>query len=164
MEAANVSVTDRLVLDVGCNIGMMMAQYLKLGAKWCHGWDHSHVTKYTDEILLALGCTRFSTSGTDIIQSQDLEGDLPPFLASSLNGCIISYLAVRGHLGWLDALSRIPWSFLIYEGHEGESQEDFENHIVQLKRLTNCHLGGVSNYVDGDSEQRTVALLLRKVA
>jgi hypothetical protein len=164
MESANVSVKDRLVLDVGCNIGMMMAQYLKLGAKWCHGWDHSQVTKYTEEILLALGCTRFSTSGTDIIQSQDLEGDLPSFLASSLNGCIISYLAVRGHLGWLDALSRIPWSFLIYEGHEGESQEDFENHIAQLKRLTNCHLGGVSNYVDGDSEQRTVALLLRKVA
>ncbi len=164
MESANVSVKDRLVLDVGCNIGMMMAQYLKLGAKWCHGWDRPNVIQYTEEILMALGCTRFSATGTDITQSQDLEGDLPSFLASSLNGCIISYLAVRGHLGWLDALSRIPWSFLIYEGHEGESQEDFENHIAQLKRLTNCYLGGVSSYVDGDSEQRTVALLLRKVA
>lgn len=164
METAGVSLTDRLVLDVGCNIGMMMAQYLKLGARWCHGWDRPKVIQYTEEILLALGCTRFSVSGTNITPAHNLRGDLPPFLAPSLNGCIISYLAVRGHLGWLNALSGIPWSCLIYEGHEGESQEEFEIHIAELKGMTNCHLSGVSNYVDGDSEQRTVALLLRKTA
>lgn len=163
MEAANVSFKDRLVLDVGCNIGMMMAQYLRLGAKWCHGWDRSKIIQYTEAILLALGCTRFSVSGTDITASHNLESDLPPFIKSSLNGCIISYLAVRGHLGWLEALSRIPWSCMVYEGHEGESQEDLDRHIAELQTLTNCRLVGASNYVDGDSEQRTVALLLREV-
>jgi hypothetical protein len=162
MESAGASVRDRLVLDVGCNIGMMMAQYLKLGAQWCHGWDRAYVIPYTEHMLLALGCTRFSTSGVDITQAQRLEEDLPSFLMPSLNGCIISYLAVRGHLGWLDALSRIPWSLLIYEGHEGESQKEFEDHMSQLRRLTDFQVGEVSSYVDGDSEQRTVALLLRK--
>ena len=52
---------------------------------------------------------------------------------------------------------------MIYEGHEGESQTDFEQHMAELKKLTGCELAGVSNYVDGDSEQRTVAILLRNV-
>lgn len=161
MEAAAVSVRDRLVLDVGCNIGMMMAQYLMLGAKWCHGWDREQIVPYTEQMLLALGCTRFSTSGTEITQGQQLEENLPSFLAPSLNGCVISYLAIRGHVGWLEALSRISWSFLLYEGHEGESQADFVKYMVDLEQLTDFQLGGVSSYVDGDSEARMVAILVR---
>ena len=80
LQLAGVSVEGRLVLDIGCNIGMMMGQYLKLGARWCHGWDRRHLTPHTERLLLALGCTRFSTSGTDIATSQPLEEDLPDFL------------------------------------------------------------------------------------
>ncbi|HEY8185410.1 MAG TPA: hypothetical protein VIF64_05050, partial [Pyrinomonadaceae bacterium] len=46
-QQAGVSVVERVILDVGCNIGMMMSEYLKLGAKWCHGWDRSFTTPYT---------------------------------------------------------------------------------------------------------------------
>ncbi|MDQ6652349.1 MAG: hypothetical protein M3Y84_06360, partial [Acidobacteriota bacterium] len=161
LKSANLSVNDRLVLDVGCNIGMMMAQYLKLGARWCHGWDRGHVTPHTEKLLLALGCTRFSTTGGDITVAQNLEEDLPAFLRPQLNGCVISYLAVRGHLGWLNALARIPWQLLIYEGHEGETQEEFEHDMKQYGALTNFRLGGVTRYVDGDSDERTLALLVR---
>lgn len=161
MKTADRSVRDRLVLDVGCNIGMMMAQYLKLGARWCHGWDRPHVVPHTEKLLLALGCTRFSTTGTDINQSRSLEADLPSFLRASLDGCAISYLAVRGHLGWLDAVVRIPWSFMIYEGHEGETRQDFERDMEQLEKLTDCEVRAVEDYVDGDSEPRTVAILAR---
>src|SRR6185503_2526825 len=66
LELAGVSVAERLVLDVGCNIGMMMSEYLRLGAKWCHGWDRATTVPHTGRMLLALGCTRFSTTGTDI--------------------------------------------------------------------------------------------------
>jgi hypothetical protein len=163
LDAAGVSISERLVLDVGCNIGMMMAQYLRLGAAWCHGLDRAKVVPHTDAILTALGCTRFSVAGADLDTAYDLEATLPSFLEPSLDGCVISYLAVRAHVGWLKALSRIPWSVLIYEGHEGETEADFDEHMAELKSLTGCQLGGVSNYVDGDSEQRTVALLLRNV-
>ncbi|HKG99008.1 MAG TPA: hypothetical protein VKA97_14400, partial [Pyrinomonadaceae bacterium] len=104
MNTAGLSVKDRLVLDIGCNIGMMMAQYLKLGALWCHGWDHEVVVPHTEKLLYALGCTRFSTTGGVITQSIDLQGHLAPHLKPHLNGCIVSYLAVRGHINWLDAL------------------------------------------------------------
>lgn len=160
-QQAGVSVAERLVLDVGCNIGMMMSQYLRLGAKWCHGWDRATTTPHTERMLLALGCTRFSTTGTDITKSRVLTNDLPKHAAASLDGCVISYLAVRGHLNWLDSIQQIPWSFMIYEGHEGETSQDFESYLAELKGLTNFELGPTSTYVDGDSEERTAAILLR---
>jgi hypothetical protein len=162
MEEAGVSVKDRLVLDVGCNIGMMMAQYLKLGAKWCHGWDRDRVTPHTEGMLLALGCTRFSTTGGDISLDQPLEENIPSFLHSALDGCVISYLAVRGHIGWLDALARVPWSFVMYEGHEGETQKDFEEHMNEFRAMANFKVGGLSYYTDGDSGERPVAILVRQ--
>ncbi len=162
LKKARVSVTERVVLDVGCNIGMMMAEYLRLGAKWCHGWDRPFVTPHTERMLLALGCTRFSTTGTDITRSRALVDDLPVHVRASLDGCVISYLAVRGHLDWLDALKQIPWSFLIYEGHEGETHKDFETCLENLRSLTNFEVGPESTYIDGDSEERTVAILLNR--
>jgi hypothetical protein len=160
-EEASVSVAERVVLDVGCNIGMMMSEYLKLGARWCHGWDRASTTPHTERLLLALGCTRFSTTGTDIAKSRALTDDLPDHVAKSLDGCVISYLAIRGHLDWLDSLKDIPWSFMIYEGHEGETFKDFESYLAELRSLTNFELGPASTYVDGDSEERTVAILIR---
>jgi hypothetical protein len=161
MAESDISVQDRLVLDIGCNIGMMMAQYLKLGALWCHGWDRAHVTPHTEDLLLALGCTRFSLTGTDVVQSRRLEDDLPQFLRSHLERCAVSYLAVRGHVGWLDALARIPWSFLIYEGHEDETMVQFGRHMEELRKLTDFRIRASGEYSDGDSERRIVAILLR---
>jgi hypothetical protein len=161
LQEAGVSVAERVVLDVGCNIGMMMAEYLKLGAKWCHGWDRALTVPHTERMLLALGCTRFSTTGSDITKSRSLVDDLPGHVDASLDGCVISYLAVRGHLNWLDALQQIPWSFMIYEGHEGETARDFETYLEELRSMTNFELGPTSTYIDGDSEERTVAILLK---
>jgi hypothetical protein len=159
---ANVTVADRVVLDVGCNIGMMMAQYLKLGAKWCHGWDRATTTLHTERMLLALGCTRFSTTPGDITPTQPMMTDVPEHVARSLAGCAISYLAIRGHVNWLEGLRDIPWSFMIYEGHEGETYKDFEFYLTELRTIANFELGPVATYVDGDSEERTVAILLRR--
>lgn len=161
LAAAGVSVEDRLVLDIGCNIGMMMGQYLKLGARWCHGWDRKHLVPHTERLLLALGCTRFSTTGTDISSSQPLHDNVPAFLRAYLDGCVVSYLAVRGHLGWLDELSTLPWKFLIYEGHEGETREDFEQYVKEFGAVTTFRIGHLTSYFDGDSDERTLAILVR---
>lgn len=160
MKKAGLSLEHRMVLDVGCNIGGMMGQYLKLGARWCHGWDRDYVTPHTERLLRALGCTRFSTSGGDINQETDLT-QVPEFAQALLDGCVISYLAVRGHLGWLKALGRIPWSFMIYEGHEDETANDFEEHLNGLRQLAEFRTAAIGTYADGDSDQRFVAILQR---
>jgi hypothetical protein len=162
MEAAGVTVEGRLVLDVGCNIGMMMAEYLKAGARWCHGWDRASITPHTERLLSAVGGTRFSTTGTDLDESRPIERDLPPFLGSMLDGCVVSYLAVREHIGWLNSLATIPWGFMIYEGHEGETEADLERHLGQLARRVRFRLAGSRTIRDGDSEPRIVAILVRE--
>ena len=162
LQTANVSIKDRVVFDVGCNIGMMMALYLKMGARWAHGWDRPHVVPHTERLLLALGCTRFSTTGTDITESYELTKHIPPFLAKQLEGCVVSYLAVRAHLGWLKALERLPWSFLVYEGHEGETRGDFESYIRDFNQMVAVDVAAVDEYLDGDSDTRTMAILRRR--
>ena len=74
---------------------------------------------------------------------------------------MISFLAVRGHLGWLKALGRIPWSFLVYEAHEGESRADFDRHIKELGGLVGVRVAAATTYMDGDSDERLVAILMR---
>src|SRR5215213_30250 len=161
MKTAGVSVENRLVLDIGCNIGMMMAQYLKQGALWCHGWDQETVVPHTEKLLYALGCTRFSTTGGVITQSIDLKNDLGCFLKPHLNGCVISYLAIHGHIKWVNALKEIPWAFMVYEGHEGETTEQSLRYLEELKKDVPFRIGAQGEYEDGDSESRTVAILIK---
>jgi hypothetical protein len=159
MVAAGLSVQDRLVLDIGCNIGMMMGEYLKAGARWCHGWDRAKVTPHSERLLLALGCTRFSLTGGDINRDRRLEDDIPSFL--SLSGCVVSYLAVRMHMGWLEALGRIPWAFLIYEGHQGEDRQQLDCKLAEFRQIVEFDVVGAGSYKDGMSDDRFVAVLRR---
>ena len=161
LESSGVSIREKLVLDVGCNIGMMMSEYLRMGAQWTHGWDRPHVGSHTEKLLLALGCTRFSVSGADITASYDLSKDIPEFLAPALEGCVMSYLAVRGHIGWIESLHTIPWSILIYEGHEGETRGDFEMYVREFNAINKIEVAAVDDYIDGDSDRRTIAILRR---
>jgi hypothetical protein len=161
IERAGVSLADRLVLDIGCNIGMTMAEYLRLGAMWCHGWDRPEMVLQAQRLLLAVGCTRFSVTGAELGGASSLETDVPLHLKSMLAGCVVSYLAIRGHVGWLPSLARIPWSFMIYEGHEGETLPVLERHVASLQTLVPVSLVAVDSYRDGDSEARIVAVLRR---
>jgi hypothetical protein len=161
LEEAGVSLTDRVVLDVGCNIGMMMTQFLSFGARWCHGWDMASVTPHTERVLLALGCTRFSLTGANLSMEHELEQDVPDFVRAALDGCVISYLAIRRHIGWVHALARLPWSFMIYEGHEAESGDVFDRHIEELRAIVACRVVAKRTYEDGDSTPRDIAIVVR---
>src|SRR5262249_33580929 len=138
------------------------SQYLKLGAGWCHGWDQAEVTPYAERLLLALGCTRFSTSDIESGTAQQLEERLPEFLKPLLNGCVISCCSARYHLGWLGAVARLPWSFLIYEGQGQEAVEDFKSHLEQFRDQGHFKLGTVGSYKVNEHERRTVAIFLRE--
>jgi hypothetical protein len=142
---------------------MMMSEYLRMGARWTHGWDRPHVVVHTEKLLLALGCTRFSTSGADISESYDLRNDIPDFLIPGLEGCVVSYLAIRGHISWLKSLHTIPWSIMLYEGHESETRDDFDRYIRELNQDSKFEVAAVDDYVDGDSDRRTLAVLRRRV-
>jgi len=160
MLASNdVELKGKVVLDIGCNFGMAISQYLKHGAKWCHGWDMPETLKHTGKLLPAIGCTRFSLTGGELQKEQELENDVPEFVRRSLEGCVISYLSERMRVGWLDSLSSIHWSHLIYEEHQGD---DFESDMNDFAKLVDFDILEARKYSDGLSDDRTIAILKRK--
>jgi hypothetical protein len=161
LRSAGTSLDRRIVLDFGCNVGMMMGQYLRLGAGWCHGWDLPTVAPHAEELLYLTGCTRFSTSGVSLERGSRPEDTLPSFLVRRLQGCVISYLAVRRHLGWHDTLGRLPWSHLLYEGHEQETLDSIDRHVGALSRLAPVRVAARAMVDDGDSTARPIAVIAR---
>ena len=162
MGSASVSIANRLVLDFGCNVGMMMSEYLRIGAAWCHGWDLASIAIHTEKMLLALGCTRFSITGCDIERARPVQEDLPEFLRPMLNGCIVSYLSCHLQLGWLEALGHIPWSLLIYEAHEDHTPDDVARHLEELRSMVGFQVVASGVSTDGDCSSRIIAMLRRE--
>jgi hypothetical protein len=161
LSEAMMTLENRIVLDVGCNIGMMAAEYLRAGAKWVHGWDRPATAVCAERVLLAIGCTRFSVTGCELDATRLLMLDLPPFLRSQLPGAVVSYLAVRGHLGWLAALKSMPWTAMIYEGHEGEDETAARRHLAELCSAAPAEVAGLRSHRDGNSTPRVLALVRR---
>lgn len=155
---SGVSIRDRLVLDIGCDMGAMMAHYLKWGAKWCHGWDNPGVTRHAERLLLALGCTRFSLSMRGLGRGASLDGDIAEFLKPMLRGCVISYLGVHDRLGWLETLGGIPWSCLVYEGDQGEDEQECMERISELGRVRRVEIGAMERC--GDASSATVVAIV----
>jgi hypothetical protein len=112
-------------------------------------------------LLYALGCTRFSTTGGLITKSIRLQDNLACHVKPHLDGCVISYLAIRGHIDWLPVLKEIPWAFMIYEGHEGESTPQSLRYLEEFQKEVPFRIAAQGEYADGDSEPRTVAILIR---
>lgn len=160
LDEAGCDLTGRHVLDIGCNIGMMLAAYLRAGAAWCHGWDMPHVVPHTERLLLGTGCTRFSLTGAMLAPERDLGADLPPFVRDGARP-VVSFLALRGHVGWLPALTTLPWTHLIYEGHEGEDEAASRTHLGELTARTGARVASMATYRDGDSEPRVMAVVTR---
>jgi len=161
LATAGVNLEGRVVFDFGCNIGMMIAEYLRRKALWTHGWDMPSTTPHTEKLLLGIGCTRFSLSARRMEPASPVEEDIPEWLGKNLDGLVISYLAVNGHFGWLDALGRLPWSYLIYEGHETDVDQGGREAKRVLAKLAGARIAAESYYRDGDSRARYVALFAR---
>ena len=111
---------------------------------------------------MAIGCMRFSLTSGPITREQPVETNVPDFVRSGLDGCVISYLAIRGHIGWIAALGRVPWEFMVYEGHEVESEADLQKFISELQPLVRVRVVEQQIYVDGTSKPRVVAIIARK--
>lgn len=159
IQQAGISLTNKLIIDIGCNMGLMGAQYLKDGAGWLHGFDMPEVIKETNKVLLSIGCTRFSTTGLTLGQDVSLIKHLPIHLNDKLSGCIISYLAIRGHIGWINELANIQWEYMLYEGHQEEDEIMSLNYIKNLQELKACRIVCSGWVDDANSTKRYIAIL-----
>jgi SAM-dependent methyltransferase len=158
----DVSVRDRLVLDVGCNAGMMLAATLADGAAWGVGWDRPAVARRGRELLLGLGFSRHDLIPGELDPDRPLAAEVPPHLRERLDGAIVLYLAIRHHVGWLRALAEIPWRALLYEGGEQESVATLEDSLRGLRELCDFDVAAAVDFRDGEGDPRPVAVLVRR--
>lgn len=160
LQRAHVSIEGKVIFDVGCNLGLMGAEYLRRGARWVHGWDQPDVVKAARQVLLSVGCTRFSLTGGRLNQETDLFSQLPEHLQTlSREDAVLSYLSVRDHVGWLAGLSRLPWRYMLYEGHPDDRQ--IETYIAELNEHIPVRLLTTDRVSDGLTGTCDIALIER---
>jgi hypothetical protein len=158
LQAAAVTVADQVVLELNCGLGVSVAQYLRLGAAWCHGWGCTELTCHAEQLLSALGCTRFSISCIDRQGGCPSDADLPDFIARK-NGYVVSISGPVPAAYW-DFLLRVPWSALIYE----EDGNGDVNRVRNVPADLPAQLAGVETYTCEPEKCRTLALFVRGVA
>ena len=158
---SGLSVDDRLVLDVGCNAGMMLAAALADGAAWGVGWDLPEVSEQAEALLLALGYTRFDLIRGTLSPSYELGSDVPEHLRPLLNDSLVLYLAIRHHAGFVADLGSLPWRALVYEGGETESVARLEEALAPLRERTEFRVAAAVDFRDGEGLARPLAPLIR---
>jgi hypothetical protein len=159
---AGISVEDRLVLDVGCNAGMMLAEALEDGAAWGLGWDMPDIAAIGRRLLAALGFTRYELFGASLSPDYRLADDVPEHLVTHLDGSIVFYLAIRHHVGFVADLAELPWSALVYEGSELETTEGLEETLAPLRERCEFRIASAFAHRDGEGRSRPLAVLVRQ--
>lgn len=160
LREADLDLHGRVVLDIGCNSGLMLQAALSAGARWGLGWDRPAVVGHAEELLLSLGASRFHLYGADLHPAYRLEDDIPARLIPALPEAVVFFLSVRQHVGVLQSLQQIPWRLLVYEGHQGEDLRGLPDILAPLLGA-NVRCVSSSLVADGDSGPRPIALVRR---
>ena len=160
LEERGVQFDGRLVLDVGCNAGVMLHHALSSGATWGIGWDLPPVASQARALASALGFSRIHINAGEMSEKYDFVGTAPEWLRPKLNGAIVFFLAIRGHIGVPDSLVTMPWECLVYEGHQGETLEQIEDHVAPFTKA-GAQLVYKQYMRDGDSRPRPFGILLK---
>ena len=159
---AGLTLEDRVVLDVGCNAGMMLAASLSDGALWGLGWDFPTVVKRSRELMLTSGYTRFDLFGRELTADYSLLDDIPESLHGRLPGAVVLYLALRHNTGFfVSGLADIPWEALVYEGGEEESVATLDESLRDLRKLCDFTVVDAIDFRDGETGSRPLAVLVR---
>jgi len=159
-----IKLEKRIVLDIGCNIGMILASCLSSGAWWGFGWDRPEVINHARRLLALLGFSRTDLFPVEITDDTDFEEYFPNWCnRDKLNDSIIFFLAMREHLGFPKVLAKMKWKAFVYEGHGNESFEDSKKYLQEFSKQSKSTIAYIGMYQDSISPiPRPIALLIRK--
>ena len=158
-----VALHNRLVLDIGCNAGVMLHHALSAGAWWGLGWDRPAVVRQARAVADVLGFSRLHFAPADLNEQYEFTASIPGSLRRHLPDAVVFFLAMRQYTGIPGSLVDVPWRALVYEGHQGESLADADDHVRAFEKpgITVAH----RTYMrDGHSRRRPLVTLIREPA
>jgi hypothetical protein len=158
---SGIEVAGRIVLDIGCNAGMMSSCALADGALWSIGWDLPDVVEKAKRLNAILGNTRLSFNAGKISETYPISEDIPERFRPLLGESIVFYLAVWKHIGVISGLAEIPWKAVVFEGHEGDTFENLGDIFLRLQSEWHYTISVKSEIRDGDCGRRPIAVLVR---
>ena len=155
-----VSLKGKIILDVGCNIGMNCYYALSRGAKFTYGIDKENISIKTKKILNALGVTRSEIFGLDLNSNLDLNKINNLFLNSV---DILFYCSIDGHIGYPNQIRDIPFKYILHEGHPNSSIDENVDNLLKHNWLNKKSYKILyKNYIeDGDSPSRPLLFASR---
>lgn len=156
---ANYTLKGNAVFDVCCNSGMMLAHALQRGAQWGLGWDLPETAAAAAHLLPILGAGRSTIVGTSISNEAKLSQAVAPWHATKDSLCL--FLAAWHHVSFPDPVGELPWSMLIYEGMEHESESVTKENVATMQSNWNCTAIGRRTLSDGICGPRPIVLLRR---
>lgn len=162
MEQCHCSFENRVVYDIGCNTGLILYNALSEGAQWGVGWDLPDVVSSSEQILLALGATRFDLFGHVINENTDFVSQIPERYKKRKNGFLF-FLAVSNHIGFPEGIGELPWEYMFYEGHAKQTYETALECFRSVSWLKNAEILSYRCFADGDTPERVVILLRRPI-
>lgn len=151
---------DRVVFDVCCNAGLMMAGALHRGARWAVGWDLPPVAAAARDLLPLLGAGRSTVIGRRLEPDVRLVDDLPPWLEAE--GSVALFLAAWHHVGFPPGVGDLPWTTLVYEGREHEDAATTNANLSTMEQRWGCRATASRVITDGLCGPRPLVRLERR--
>jgi O-antigen/teichoic acid export membrane protein len=158
---SGINVASRIVLDIGCKVGMMLSCALTDGALWGIGWDAPDAVEAAKRLNAVLGNTRLNLYAAKLSEEYPIVNDIPVRLRTLLGESVIFYLAVWRDIGFMSELANIPWKALVFEGHEGDTWEDLNDQLLQMQSEWHCTLAVKLAITDGERGTRPIGVLAR---
>ncbi len=160
LQESQLSLRDRVVYDVGCNMGIMLNNALAVGAQWGIGWDKPPVVECANKILLSVGATRFNLIDEEISPTTNFVSRIPDRYKKRKDG-VLFFLAVSKHIGFPEGINNLPWEYMFYEGHASQDLENALESFKSVSWLNNTQILSQKYFADGDTGKRPVILLKR---
>ncbi|MDC3029038.1 hypothetical protein OA189_01745 [Prochlorococcus sp. AH-716-P20] len=159
-ENINFSLEDKIILDIGCNIGMNCYYSLSRGSKFAYGIDKKNVAEKARLILNALGLTRLNILGLDLNSEVELN-KINKIIKDEID--ILFYCSIDGHIGYPIQIKDLRFKYILHEGHPNSSLENNINNLYINNWLdkNNSKILFKSYITDGDSPSRPLLLALR---
>ena len=155
---SKVSLKDKTILDIGCNLGMNSYYALFKGAKFIYGIDKKIISKKANILLSSLGSTRFKIFGLDLNSDIELK-KIKTYIEEQID--VLFYCSVSGHIGFPNEINDLNCKYILFEGHVNTTVEENYKNLNYHSWIRNdkARLIFKTYLSDGDSGERPLFLI-----
>jgi hypothetical protein len=159
LQRQGVSVEGAVILDVGCDAGMVMHFALTGGATWAFGWERPPIAAAARKLLLALGMTRFDIFDLDLSGDRDLLADLPQDRHLGINS-VLFFRAGDQDGAYFERIKTLPFKYMVYKSRKGAQPYQVKHDLAERVAGWGLEIVDVGA-VTGSSGTHVMAVLRR---